>query len=781
LLAQHAPTWLVQMPALLNAAELETLQRKVAGATKERMLRELAEALEALTSERPVILWLEDLHWGDYSTLDWLAFVARRQERTQLLMLGTYRPVEVLTREHPLKAVKQELQVHGHCQELAVDFLTEAAVAEYLKRRFPSRDRQGAEGRSLADARGSEEAAAWRRLAQLIHQRTDGNPLFMVNVVDTLITQEVVTPSGDQWALRDGVEQVVAGIPKNLRQMIEQRLERASPAERTLLQIASVAGVEFSAATVAAGAETTLEAVEEQCAELARRESFLQVRGTADWPDRTVATRYGFLHALYQEVLYERLPAGQRQRLHQRIGEREEQAYGERAREIAAELAVHFEQGRDYRKAVQYLQQAGENAVRRSAHREAISHLSKGLELLKTLPDTLERARRELVLQTTLGAVLVTIKGFAAPDLERAYARARELCQQLGETPQLFPVLWGVFRFHLGRAEWQTARPLAEQLLRLAQSVQDPALLLEAHRGLAATLVPLGEFVSALAHAEQGIALYDPRQHRSHASLYGGDPGVVCRHWAAVTLWYLGYPDQARKRIHEALTLAQELSHPFSLAWALTSAANINRLLGDVQAAQEWTEALLTLAREQGFAHWLADGAMRRGWVLAEQGQVEEGIAQMQQGLAALRAMGTAVDRANNLALLAEVYGKAGQTEEGLSVLAEALDLVQKTGGRSEAELYRLKGQLTLQSKVSSPKSQVEEAEACFCKAIEIARRQQAKSLELRAVMSLSRLWQQQGKKDKARQMLAEIYSWFTEGFDTKDLQEAKALLKELA
>ena len=361
LLAQQAPTWLVQMPGLVRPAELETLHRKVAGATKERMLRELAEALEALTSKRPLILWLEDLHWADYSTLNWLAFVARRQERSQLLVLGTYRPVEVLTREHPLKAVKQELQLHGRCQELALDFLSEEAVTEYLARRF--------EG-------GEVREPFLRRVAQLIHQRTDGNPLFMVNVVDTLVSEGWITTSAGQWGLTEGIEQVVAKVPDSLQQMIEQRLEQVQSAERTLLDVASVAGMEFSAASVAAGIETTIEVVEAQGAELARRQLFLRTCGTADWPDGTVATRYGFLHALYQEVLYERLSARRRQQLHQRIGEREEAAYGEHAREIAAELAVHFERGRDYQRAIQYLQHAGENAVRRSAYQEALSSLS---------------------------------------------------------------------------------------------------------------------------------------------------------------------------------------------------------------------------------------------------------------------------------------------------------------------------------------------------------------------------------------------------------------------
>jgi len=312
---------------------------------------------------------------------------------------------------------------------------------------------------------------------------------------------------------------------------------------------------------------------------------------------------------------------------------------------------------------------------------------------------------------------------------------------------------------------------------------------------------------SAREHIEQGIALYDPQQHRSLAFVYGTDIGMACRINAALVLWLLGYPDQALQRSHEAITLAQELSHPFSLSFALEFTAYLHQFRREWRLAQERAEAAIALAAEQGFAMRLSRAALLRGWALAEQGQGEEGIAQIRQGLAAWRATGAELRRTYLLTLLAEAYGKGGQVEEGLSAVAEALAAVDKAGERLwEAELYRIKGELTLQqsraslgqvqdkSQTSQNKSEVPntqhltpstqaeaEAEACFHQAIEIARKQQARSLELRAVMSLSRLWQQQGKKGEARLLLAEIYGWFTEGFDTKDLQEAKALLEELA
>jgi predicted ATPase len=414
---------------------------------------------------------------------------------------------------------------------------------------------------------------------------------------------------------------------------------------------------------------------------------------------------------------------------------------------------------------------------------EAISHLTKGLELLETLPDTPERTQQELRLQVTMGVALISTKGWAAPEVGKAYARARELCQQVGEIPQLFRVLWGLFRFYLVRAEHKTARELGEQLLSLAQHQQDPAFLLEAHFDWGAILYCLGEFAPAREHLEQSIARYDPQQHRSHTLVYGSDPRVFCLSWTAHALWSLGYPDQALKRTQEALASAQELSHPFSLALALDYATILHQFRRERQAAQERAAAAIALCTEQGFAYYLAWGTVMQGWALAEQGRREEGIAQMRQSLAALRATGAELRQPYYLAMLAEAYGKAGKAEEGLTALAEALDRVNKTGERFyEADLYRLKGELTLKSQVQGSKFKVQkEAEECFRKAIEIARRQQARSLELRAVTSLARLWQRQGKKAKAHYVLSEVYNWFTEGFDTADLQDAKTLLDELS
>jgi predicted ATPase len=484
---------------------------------------------------------------------------------------------------------------------------------------------------------------------------------------------------------------------------------------------------------------------------------------------------YLFKHALVQEAAYQSLLRSTRQQHHQRIAQVLETQFPDVGETQPELLAQHYTEAGLHAQAVGYWQRAGQRAIQRSAHVEAISHLGKGLEVLKTLPDTPEHTQQELILQTALGQALMVIKGQAAPDVEQAYTRARELCRQVGETPQLVPVLWGLWYFYLVRGEFQTARELGEQLLTLTRNAQDPALRMVAHRALGNTLFWLGEFAPARAHLEQGIALYNPQQHGSLAFVYGQDLAVTCRAWAALTLWLLGYPDQALESIHGALSLARELAHPLSLAYALDWAAMLHRFRREADAAQEHTAAAITLSTERGFAFYLAWGTILHGWALAEQGQGDEGIAQICRGLAAYRAIGGQGGLPYHLAQLAEGYSKVRQTEEGLRVLAEALTIVETTEERCyEAELYRLKGELLLAATNEA------DAEACFHQALDIARRQQAKSWELRAAVSLSRLWRHQGKRAEAHALLAPIYGWFTEGFDTADLREAKMLLEEL-
>src|SRR5262245_37449404 len=609
-------------------------------------------------------------------------------------------------------------------------------------------------------------------VVQQIVRKTDGVPLFVEELTKTVLESGLLREADGHYELTGPLPSLA--IPSTLQDSLMARLDRLSTV-REIVQLGATLGREFSYELLHAVSPLDEEILQRELRQLVEAELIYQ-RGLP--PQAT----YLFKHALIQDTAYQSLLKGRRQQLHQQITQVLEEQFSETKATQPELLAHHYTEAGLVGQAISYWQQAGQRASQRSAHIEAISHLTKGLELLKALPDTPEHAQQELLLQTTLGSALMVTKGLAAPEVEQAYLRVRELCRQVGETPRLLPVLFGLCRFYNIRAEYQIAHELGEQFLKLAQRVE-PTHLVGAHYMLAANLYWLGEFASTRAHLEQGLALYNRRQHHSLAFFYAIDIGVSCLSYTSFTLWYLGYPDQAWEREQGALALAQELSHPFSVAQARQSAIICHQLCREAHATQEQAEALIALANDRGFPFWMTFGTIYRGWALAEQGQGEEGIVQMRQGLATYQAMRTEIMRTVWLGLLVEAYGKMGQTEEGLNVLAEALVLVDKTGERvNEAELYRLKGTLTLQSKLQSLKSQVEEeAEVCFLKAIDIARRQSAKSLELRAVMSLSRLWQQQGKKAEAGQMLSEVYDWFTEGFDTKDLQEAKTLLAELS
>ena len=758
LLAQQAPSWLVQMPALLSLDELDALQRRGGGATRERMLRELAEAVEMLTLQRPLVLVLEDLHWSDRSTLEWLAYAARRRDRAQLLVLGTYRPVEVIVQAHPLRAVTQELKRHGHCMEMLLDYLSEAGVAHYMAERF---------GANILP----------EGFVHILHQRTHGNPLFLVTLINDMVRQGTLAEGHEGWQLQDGLDTVAVGVPESVRQLIEYQLERVSAPEKDLLEAASVAGMEFSTAAVAAGVDAAEEEIEACCTALAQRDQFLQAKGTTAWPDGTVASRYGFVHTLHQQVLYDRVPGGRRVRLHRQIAACLEAGYGTRTREIAAELAVHFMRASDTTRAVQYLELAGENALRRSAYQEAITHLNQGLEMLTALPDSPERARHELTLQSSLGGALIAAKGYAWPETGHAFARARELYKALGLTAQDSNMLYGLCLFHLDRGEMTVAHDVAAEALHTAEREHDTTARLLAHRLVGTCLYFLGKYSVAREHLEQALGLYDPTQHRPLMFVYAADVRVAILSWLSRVLFLLGYPESAHTRSREALALAQELSHPHSVAYALRDACFLPQIQRDFMTVQERAEAVISLAIDQGFSYELAEGRIHHGWALAESGQVETGIAEMRQGLEGYLATGSEFQMPYFLALLANILTRAGQYDEGLRLLNEALARVDRTQERwFEAELYRLKGDL-----LRSHFGTLEEAEACVYRAKEVAQSQGARVFALRAAVSLSRMWQHQNKRTEARQLLALIYAGFTEGRHMADLTAAEALLGELS
>jgi predicted ATPase len=756
-LRRYAPLWLGQLLGVLSEAEQERLQRQVQGVSAARMLRELAEALDVLTVEVPLVLVLEDLQWSDRSTVEVLAYVAQRRGPARLLVLGTYRPVEMALRGHPLRGLVQELCGRGQAVERPLELLATEAVTAYVTGRL-----------------GGPVAAP---LAAFICERTEGNALFLVNIVEHLVQQGWVVRQEGVWTLRAGSEAQVASLPEGLRQLLVRRLEALLTEERRLLEAASVAGKRFTVAAVAAGAQCAVEDVETVCEGLAAQQHFLDDIGLREWPDGTSSGRYQFTHALYRQVLYEQIGTARRMQLHRRIGVRLEAGYGAQAGEIATRLAVHFERGGEARRAVQYWQQAGDNAAQRNAYPEAIAALRMGLALLVMLPESSERTQRELTLQLMLGELLMVARGMASHEAGEAYSRAHALCQQVGETRQLFRALWGLIGFHNGHGRLRTGEELGRQLFDLAQRQHDPVLVQASHVIVGANALYLGNLVAARTHLEQSLEISAVPPSASPLFASRLHPRLTSYAWILRPLWQLGYADQAQQRCQEALALAQQLGHTPSLALVEFFAAALAQFRLDTVATYARADALMTLADTHGFELRLEQGRMLRGWALAMQGEAAAGVADIRQGLVASQGVGPETLRPHWLALLAEAYSAAGQPEAGLTVLDEAFTLVATREARWwEAELSRLKGVLLLQL----PSPEVSQAEACFHQALQVARRQQAKALELRAARSLARLWQDQGKCTAARQLLAEIYSWFTEGFDTPDLQEAKALLAEL-
>jgi predicted ATPase len=738
---------LPHLSALVGDAEASaTLTQLDPQLRRQRTFEAITRLLLRESLNQPVLLLVEDLHWLDSETHTWLQLFSERVASARLLLLVNYRPEF----QHPWgsKTFYRQLRLDPLGPDEAHALLT--AV--------------------LGDS------AAVQPLKQLILTKTAGNPFFMEEMAQTLVDQGVLRrdAAGGMQLVSPvtGSALTALQLPPTVQGLLAARIDRLPADEKALLQTLAVLGKEFVWSLLTQVTDQPDEELQRLLAHLQAQEFIYEQPA---FPD----SAYIFKHALTQEVAYNAVLLERRRVVHERAAQAIEGLFAERLPEHYHALAHHYSRSGNTGKAIDYLYRAGQQAVERSAYAEAVSHLTTALDLLSNLPETRERSQQELVVQMTLGMALKATKGNGAPEMERLYTRARELCERVGEPPQLFRVLWGLWEVYFQRGDYQTMRALGEQLLSLAQRLQDPDLLLEAHHALWATLFFAGELTAAQPHLDQGMRLYDLQRHRDHAALYSGhDPGVCCHMLAALSLWLRGYPDRAVASSQAALALAQQLAHPLSLTFALHSAAVVHHLRREAPQTRTHAEAAITIATDQGFPQHLAQAMPMRGWALAASGRVEEGRAQIQQGLVAYRATGATRVRPYQLALLAETSAQVGHTTEGLEALGEALAMLDKSGVRWwEAELYRLKGELLLQHAVAPP----EEAEACFQQALDIARRQQAKSLELRAAMSLSRLWQRQGKSGAARELLAEIYGWFTEGFDTADLQEAKGLLDESA
>ena len=749
LLARQAPTWLAQMPWLLADDELEAVQRRLIGATPLRMLREMLETLEAISHELTLVLVLEDLHWSDPSTVDLLDALARRPEPARLLVVGTYRRGDAVAKEHPVHRLARDLRGRGLCTEIAVGPLSLEAVGDQLTARLGSAE--------------SPEVSA------VLWERTGGNPLFVTTLLDSWLEQGLLDEAEPDLA------RLSSDVPETVRQLIDQTLEQLDPVDRELLSAASAVGQEFSSAAAATAAALSEAEVDARCDALARAGRFIEPTGQERWPDGTLAARYRFAHDLHREVLYGRLSAGQRAQTHGRIGERLEAAYRTRPREIAAKLAEHFVQAGDAGRAVVSLRLAAEQAFERLAHREALTHLTTALDLLERLAEGPERWSEELALQSMLGPAQIATRGWSAAEAETAFLRARELAERLDRADDLGSALFRLGALYEVRGDYERSDPLLEQALALSGPTASNGLLTDSHELLACSLFHQGVFDHALEHAELGLAAYDGQYFNPVTAAYGDNAGASCHSWAALSLWFLGYPDLARERAREAVALADDPHRRFGHAAALAQAAIVEQCRLEIGATRVTARAAMEAATQDGYGYRLAMATILHGWALAAEGSHEQGITELEQGLQLSRETGAHMDDPYYFALLADACMRAGRNEAAWAAVEAGLG--HAPPGRRfffESELHRLAGEILLHL------DRRDEAETRMREALELARGQGSPSLELRAALSLADYLRIEGQDDAARELTAGVYSTFTEGFATHDLVAARDLLEQL-
>ncbi len=718
---------------------------------KQRTQEALVGWLLQCAVHHPLLVVWEDVQWADPSTLDLLQLLIDQVSTARILVVLVFRS----------------------------DFVPPWTMRSYITKVTLSRLGRAHVGQLIQNLAG--EASLPREIVQQLADKTDGIPLFVEELTKMVLETNVAVPHTQPHvpplSPRAQPGRLPLAIPATLQDSLRARLDRLGPAKE-IAQLGAALGRAFSHTLIQAVWSLDDQSLHDGLTHLVHMDLISQ-------KGEPPHTRWVFKHALIQDAAYQSLLKSKRQQIHQDIAQVLEKRFPDIVHTQPELVAHHYTQAGAREEALDYWKRAGQRAFERSANVEAIEHLSQGLELLTALPEGTQRAGHELDFHTILGPGLIATKGYAAQEVKDTYIRAQELGHQMGGAGRAFSALRGLWGVHEMRGELHTARALGDQLLSMTHGLPDQASLIEVHRACGNTLFWLGEFGLAREHLEHGIGLYDPAKHSGLAFLYGSDPKVVCLFYNALTLWLLGYPDQAVQHSEEALHTAQTLLHTHSLAAAQNCTAMLHQIRSDLPAVHQTAEAAIVLSQEQGFPHWLTMGRMLQGWAAAMQTPAGDGLEQLKSGLAAWRATGSELLRSYFLSLLAEVQQKKGQLEEGRRTLDEALESVEEHGERFyEAELYRLKGEGLLNAERRGQKElpavhHFSKAEECFQRAIDIARRQGAKSLELRAVMSLARLWQRQDRISAGRQLVAEVYGWFSEGFDTPDLQQAKALLEE--
>lgn len=762
-LERYAPAWLVQLPWLAHAADAAALRRAAPNATAPHMLRELAHALEVLASQRPIVLWLEDLQWSDYSSLDVVAYLAGRRDPARLMLIATLRPGELQARDNPLLGLTQDLGLRGQARMLPLDRLNPAAVAEYVRRRFESL------------AAGAVLDLAMGELASFIHHRTEGHALFVVVMVDDLVRRGDLVEQATGWCLRYPVLELATGMPDSLRQLIHRQLVRLTEDERRLLQTAAVAGTDFACASVAAALQVDVMQVEDLCAEMARNGRFLRARPSLAWPDGSQSGAFEFVHALVWQAIHEQVPGSRRADCQRRIGLRQEQAYGEQCASIATELAMRFEIALDLERSIRYLQLAATSALARWAYQEGVDSLSHALSMLQRQPADRDhrRDRLELDLLLSLGAAQMVTRGYASEEVAATYQRALLLCRACGQPGELVRTLKGLWNVSFIRADLAQAQRLAEELMLHAQSSGSLSQVFDAHAKLGQTCMHTGDYRSARSHLEQALALplptADPLRQREA-------PRVVV--YLALVLCYTGHPAQAVARCDEALLLAGQGDSPHSKAYTLGFVCWVYRLHGETARALDLSRQQMALSVEHGLPFWRIWSEFSQGLIASRQGGQQQGIAAMASAIAAFAAMGAELGVTNFLCLYAQACLEADLLGTARQALEDSLSMASRNGNAYvAAEVHRVMGEASLAE--GAVPGAIDAASGHFQRALEVARHQGARAFELRAAISLARLWAHDGQAQRGVDLLAPLCASFTDGLETADLACARLLLSQ--
>ncbi len=752
-----APNWFAQVVPSSSGAESAPARAAGPAPSSDRMLRELAEFLHELARVRPVVLFFDDMHWADASTIDLIAYLATRFDQCRVLLLATYRPAELRMRNYAFLKLKLDLQARGVCREIALGFLTRDDVGRYTQLAFPDN--------RLPPA-----------LAGLVYERTEGSPLFMVDLLRYMAIREVLVEREGVWCLTRPVGEIGADLPESIRGMIQTKIESLDDGDRRLLMAAATQGYRFDSAIVAAALALEPAAVEERLQQLDQIQNFVRLIEERDLPDGTPSAQYQFVHVLYENALYGAMSITRRAQLSAAIAGALLAAYRDQSGAIASELAMLCEAARDPTQAAEYFLLAAQNATRVAAYREAVSLVRRGLVQVAKLPPSADRVRRELMLQITLGGMLIVTRGGGDPEVEAAFKGAYDLGRQEGDSPHLFTALRGLSEFYHIHGPISRSLECAEEALAVAERLGDAALVVDAHHAGSIPLIYLGELDRARAHLMQGIAIYHPDHRRVYASRFyhAIDPGVGCRFQAGRVCWLLGYPDQAVEHGVRGIALARTLDHPYSLAWMQVSAAIVRQCRGEPAETEALIDAAAALGREHELPEIMSWALAWRGWALAAQGKVADGLKQLREGAEQLRSHTGLYPHV--LGLLAEALRYADALDEALSVLDEAI-AAAATGGRYYlAELHRLRGTVLLDRSPDGEAGALQ-AEACFRTALDVAHRLGEPPFALRAAASLAQLHRIRPCHDDPGRTLEESYGRFAEGFDSPDLAHARLLL----